>query len=81
MTVHVLFFASLQDAAGAESLPLELNGGATVAACRLLLASRFPRLAESLPRARVAVNLEFVDEQYELADGAEVAFLPAMSGG
>jgi molybdopterin converting factor subunit 1 len=80
MTIHVLFFASFRDIAGAE-MDLDLDEGATVAECASALAERFPEFARALPRGRVAVNLELADADHPLRDNDEVAFMPPMSGG
>jgi molybdopterin synthase sulfur carrier subunit len=76
---HILYFASLRDAAGVdreqvESAPLD---------ARALYAELRRRHGFSLPaeRLRVAVNGEFAAWDRALADGDEVAFLPPVSGG
>ena len=78
MSVRVLYFASLRDAAGRESESVARSAD---------LARLYDSLARQygfqLPRAqvRVAVNGDFVPWERELADGDEVAFLPPVSGG
>ncbi len=78
MSVRVLYFASLRDAAGRESESVDRVAN---------LAELYDTLADrhgfALRRAqvRVAVNGAFVPWERELADGDEVAFLPPVSGG
>ena len=80
MTVRALFFGHLRDIA--ESLTIDgLPDDATAATLAEALARREPRLADLLSRTRVAIDAEFADPQSPLRDGAEVAFLPPMSGG
>lgn len=80
-TVRALLFASLQDAAGARQVEVEMAAGATVADLSARLGERYPALASRLPRVRVAVNEELVDAGRELSAGDEVAYLPPVSGG
>ena len=57
------------------------DGRATVADLRRRLALDHPPLAGLLPRCAVAVDGEFAQDSLPLADGAEVALLPPVSGG
>jgi molybdopterin converting factor subunit 1 len=81
MRVRVLLFARAKDLAGTGSLTLELPEGATVAGLRHLLAATYPRLAQFLPRCAVAVGSEIASDEVTLAEDAEVALLPPVSGG
>lgn len=81
MRVRVLLFARARDLAGAASAGLELPEGATVAVLRAALAEAYPRLGEFLPLCAAAVGGEVASDETALADGAEVAVLPPVSGG
>lgn len=78
MSITVLYFAALRDAAGCASesvaLPADLPG---------LYAGLRARHGFSFAPAalRVAVDGEFRAWDFPLADGAEVAFIPPVSGG
>jgi len=76
----MLFFAHLQDVAGTREMSLTLPEGATVrtAAQELERTAGFEAL---LDHVRVAVNAEFADAETPLHEGAEVAWMPPMSGG
>lgn len=78
MSVTVLYFASLRDAAGiaSESLPMPESLPALYEVLR-------ERHGFSLPagKLRVAMDGEFVDWQTEPRDGSEIAFIPPVSGG
>lgn len=79
MTVTVLYFASLRDAAGVAS---ELvDGGA--GDLRALYESLRERHGFALPveRLRVAVDGAFARWDDIPASGSEVAFIPPVSGG
>ena len=78
MSVTVLYFASLRDAAGCdrESLPLPPS----LDSLYLELSARHGFV---LPAAklRVAVDGAFVRWDSPLRDGCEIAFIPPVSGG
>ncbi len=78
MSVTVLYFASLRDAAGCdrEQLPLP-------ASLRELYAQLSARHGFSLPaeKLRVAVDGAFTSWDSPLGDGCEIAFIPPVSGG
>ena len=79
MTVKVLYFASLRDAAGvAEEV---VHSGAVDAAA--LYAELQARHGFTLPRdrLRVAIDGAFAQWNDALREGSEVAFIPPVSGG
>ena len=79
MRVRVLYFASLRDAAGCNEETLDV---ATMSLAQLYDDARerhgfaFPR-----ERLRVAFDGAFSNWDAELHDGAEIAFIPPVSGG
>lgn len=82
-TVRVRYFASLREALGADET-LTLAGAPTVGAVRDALLARTPRHADLLARGRAvraALNQTLCDESTAVADGAEVAFFPPVTGG
>ena len=78
MSVTVLYFAALRDAAGVarEEVPTPSDLAALYAALRAR--HGFPFARDSL---RVAVDGEFRDWAYPLVDDSEIAFIPPVSGG
>ncbi len=82
MTVTVRLFAVLRERAGADSIEMELNEGATVAEALEQLSAR-PELRDLLDRmpVRMAVNREYADPDTSLAPGDELALVPPVSGG
>jgi len=84
MRIRLLAFASAGDALGAGELDLDLPGlpeQAKVADLRAWLDARYPALAPLWPRLAVAVNGTIAKSDDLLAEGAEVALLPPVSGG
>ena len=79
---RVLLFGRLSDQAGWRDRTFDPSPG-SLSALRDLIAAREPDLAGALEGAGVqaAVDKVLVRGDVALAAGAEVAFLPAMSGG
>lgn len=78
MSVTVLYFASLRDAAGTDREQLPLPGS-----LESLYAELAARHGFTLPaaRLRVAVDGAFARWDSPLRDGCEIAFIPPVSGG
>ncbi len=81
MRIRVLAFASAGDALGAGERDVELPAGSRVADLRRLLERDHPGLAPLWPRLAVAVDGRLAGAEEPLAEGAEVALLPPVSGG
>ncbi len=83
MKVHIRYFASLREALGAQE-SLDIPAGSTLGTLRDALVERSPRHAEVLARGRAvrcALAQRLCDESAPLAEGAEVAFFPPVTGG
>jgi molybdopterin synthase catalytic subunit len=81
VTVTVLLFASLAEAAGVRRVTVEHHDGATVADVRDAVLVRYPQIERFCPRVMYAVNQEYASEGDRVPAGAEVAFIPPVSGG
>lgn len=83
MKVTVRYFASIREALGQGSEPVETSA-ATLGALRDELIARGGAYAQALARGRAvraAVGQVMCDETAALAEGAEVAFFPPVTGG
>ncbi len=83
MKIQLRYFAALREALGPGGT-LELAAPATVSQVRDLLIARGGAHAAALARGRAvraALNQAMVAESAELADGAELAFFPPVTGG
>jgi molybdopterin synthase sulfur carrier subunit len=83
ITVRLRYFASLREALGPADT-LSVADGATLGSVRDQLIARGGRHAEVLARTRAlrgAINQVLSDETAAVADGAEVAFFPPVTGG
>jgi molybdopterin converting factor subunit 1 len=81
MIVTARLFASFREAAGAQTVQIELGATPTVADLLTELGRRFPTLGPLAERALVAVNLEYVGTEFRLSANDEVALIPPVSGG
>ena len=83
MKMHIKYFASIREAIGRSGEEWE-TAAATLAQLRAELLARGGAYAEALApgrAVRMALNQVMVDEAAALADGAEVAFFPPVTGG
>lgn len=84
MAVTVKFFASVREAVGASSETLDLPATVTtVGELRAHLAARGDVWQQALgsPALRMACNQIMCGADSPVADGAEVAFFPPVTGG
>jgi molybdopterin converting factor subunit 1 len=79
MQVHVRLFAAYREAVKTSRLNASLAAGARVADLVASLRGQFPAL--ELGQGLVAVNREYVGQDFRLREGDEVAFIPPVSGG
>jgi len=85
MKITVLYFARLREALGRDRETLELPPGVTtVGELRAWLVGRGAPWAEAfteIRRIRAAVAQQMAGDDTRLAEGAEVAFFPPVTGG
>lgn len=82
-TLQLRYFASIREAVGQGSETVR-SSAATLGALRDELLARGEPWAQALARGRavrMALNQTLSDEAATLADGAEVAFFPPVTGG
>ena len=83
MKLTVRYFASIREALGASEA-LEVADGSNVGAVRDALIARGGAHATALARGRAlrsALNQVLCDETATVANGAELAFFPPVTGG
>jgi molybdopterin converting factor subunit 1 len=79
MTVQVLFFASLREAANTRELQLSLESPVSARALASQLETKHAGL--ELSGALCAINEHYVHPDTLLSEGDTVAFFPPVSGG
>ena len=80
MTLSILLFASLAEAAGTASIELSVPMPTTAGALRAVVLERLGDLRQP-PSIRVAVNQRFVDDGHAVTAGDEIALIPPVAGG
>lgn len=79
--VCVRFFAQLRDITQVETLDLSLPEGAKVSDLVKEAYAKFPALREQDQAILIGVGVEFVDRNYKLKSGDEIAIMPPVQGG
>ena len=81
MNVLVQFYAQLREAIGIHELELELPQGSTVRDLLEQVYVQKPALRGHDKSILVGAGLEFVDRNYKLNPGEEIAIMPPVQGG
>ncbi|WP_144395379.1 molybdopterin converting factor subunit 1 [Pleionea sediminis] len=80
--IKVLFFASLREKVGCDSMIFSLDDVTTVAELKKALIKYDPQFIPVLEgKVLSAVNQELVNDNFKIPDDAEVAFFPPVTGG
>ncbi|NNL56852.1 MAG: MoaD/ThiS family protein [Pseudomonadales bacterium] len=81
--LNILYFASLREQLSCNQEQVNYIPGETVRQLAVRLAAQHAGVASDLCAAttRCAVNQRLASEAEQLADGAEVAFFPPVTGG
>jgi MoaD family protein len=79
--MKVVFFSQLRDLAGVPELDVDLAKGATVARLLEELYQKFPALRAHDKSILVGAGVEFVDRNYVIRPGDEIAIMPPVQGG
>jgi MoaD family protein len=81
MNVRVKFYAQLRDLVGSRDAELELPEGATVRELLEKIYAQQPALRAHDKSILIGAGLEFVDRNYKLKPGEEIAIMPPVQGG
>ncbi|MFO0788125.1 MAG: MoaD/ThiS family protein [Pirellulales bacterium] len=81
MNVRVKLFAVARELAGVNELSLDVPPGATVAQLQEQVIALVPALGRIVPLSLWAVGTEYVDSHTVLAENADIALIPPVSGG
>ena len=81
MKVRAQFYAQLRELVGNHELEVELPQDATVRELLEKVYAQKPSLRGHDKSILVGAGLEFVDRNYKLNPGAEIAIMPPVQGG
>jgi MoaD family protein len=81
MKIRVQFYAQLRDLIGVHGLEMELAEGATVRDLLEKVYAQQPALRPHDKSILIGAGVEFVDRNYELKLGEEIAIMPPVQGG
>ena len=81
MIVRVQFFSHLRDIAGTSQSEAHVPEGARVADLLSVLYGQHPKLRAWDGSILVGAGVEFVDRDYLLREGDEIAIMPPVQGG
>ena len=81
MNVRVQFFSHLRDAAGVSESTADIPEGATVADLLTVLYAKHPKLHDWDSSILIGTGVEFVERDYLLKEGDEIALMPPVQGG
>jgi molybdopterin converting factor small subunit len=81
MKVQALFYAQLRDLIGVHALAVELPQGATVRELLEQIYARHTALRRYDKSILIGAGLEFVDRNYKLNPGEQIAIMPPVQGG
>ena len=81
MNVRVKFYAQLREIVGNHELELEVPLGATVRELLEKIYSQKPALRAHDKSILIGAGLEFVDRNYRLNPGEQIAIMPPVQGG
>ncbi|MGH8101004.1 MAG: MoaD/ThiS family protein [Chthoniobacterales bacterium] len=81
MKVRVQFYAQLRDLAGKHEMDVDLPPGSTVRDLLQEIYTLQPPLHRHDKTILIGAGMEFVDRDYELKSGEEIAIMPPVQGG
>jgi molybdopterin converting factor subunit 1 len=80
ISVNMLYFASAKDITGTASESIELSDSdTTIANLQSILQTKYTKL--NFKTIMFSCNCEYVDLDWKLKDGDEIALVPPVSGG
>lgn len=81
MKIEVLMFAAAKETTGADRVTVETTGPMTSLSLMEQLGQIYPSLNPLLPSCRLAVDDQYVGDQFMIDGVSEVALIPPVSGG
>lgn len=81
ISITVRLFASIKDVAKMSEISVELPRASVADDVLSYLITQYPEMQRYRSYVRIAVNESYVDANFALHDGDEIAIIPPVSGG
>jgi molybdopterin converting factor small subunit len=81
VNIRVKLFAAAREAAGKETIAVQLDDAPTVAELRSALMKQYPQLRDIVSHSMFAIDTEYSCDDREIPIGATVVCIPPVSGG
>lgn len=81
MKIHVHLYAQLRDAAGVSELSMDVPQAASVSDILEKLYQLDPALRAHDKNILIGTGVDFVERNYVLTEGEEIALMPPVQGG
>ena len=81
MKIRVRFYAQLRDLTRVEAADVDLADGASVSDLLVNIYAKFPALRAHDKSILTGAGVEFVDRNYKMKSGEEIAIMPPVQGG
>jgi len=81
MNVRVQFYAQLRDLVGRREMDVDVAQGSTVRDLLEQIYAQQPKLRQHDKSILIGAGVEFVDRNYKLQPGDEIAIMPPVQGG
>lgn len=80
MNIRLIAYGIAKDIIGGSEVSYSLQDGRTTGALKDSLQKKFPEFSK-LASLRLAVDVDYVEDTYELTENDEVVIIPPVSGG
>ena len=81
MKIQVRLFAVAKEAAGSDTIELDLPQGANIGRLRQTLVEQVPKLSNMVDQMMFAMDAEYANDETPIRPDAEIACIPPVSGG
>ena len=80
MNIKILFFGAIKDIIQKKSIDLNIEKNTTVLKFKNIISKKYPNL-KHLNSYAIAVNEEYVEDDFIIKENAIIAIIPPVSGG
>ena len=81
MQIEVLLFAAARDAAGSDSILIDVRDDPRASDVLEAIGYRLPEISRLIPACRLAVDCGYVGGDQAVSADSEIALIPPVSGG